>query len=336
MLLIGTADGLCELATQERRGRGRRHLWRQPIAALAAWRGMVAAMTADGAIWRRGWWGWRRRYRQPVTSDRPTALAIGPDQTLWEGTAPARLWMHRNSTWQLCQSLRELPSAGEWWGLEDATIPRMTAIAPDPRDPQSLAIAIAVGGVFSSTDGGHTWMTHNDGIAPIYPPEAHASEAHRDVVALHRHPGFPNVLYATTESGYYRAEIADTAWHWRDCTPHALPCQAGPLSDCLPLPPERDSALAILPLPGQSGLVTLWRTADAGSTWQPIADAPHLNWNADDVVPSVGRFRIVVAEDVAGIAIITPYGDIWVRDAQGTWTQLASDVGMVTSALWAP
>ncbi len=330
MLLVGTSEGIIEF--DEPALGARRRLWRTPpIVALATRGNTPLAATAAGEIWQRGHLGWRRYLTPPLAAEMPTALAIAGDGALWLGTTPACLWRAHDRSWSRITALSDHASTHHWWGLDDASAPRVVAISPDPRDPASLVVAIAVGGIYHTMDGGATWQAMHDGISPLCPPGPQTAVAHRDVVALQRHPHFFNISYAATESAIYRIEFLNGEGHWRDITPQV----ATPLPLCpqalIPIPRERGGALALMAPRAEAEQMSLWRTFDAGSNWESGSDLPLIQRPSVD---QLARCQLLLAPWSPDITLLMLHGTIWLKDARTNWSILASDLGQLTSALW--
>jgi photosystem II stability/assembly factor-like uncharacterized protein len=92
--------------------------------------------------------------------------------------------------------------AGSSWNRVDLDSPQLTVadVAVDPRNSQIVYSAVSseydhtvgetyYGGVYKSTDGGHTWMNHASGFGDL---------DNLSVVSVAIHPSDSRVLYATT------------------------------------------------------------------------------------------------------------------------------------------
>ncbi len=359
-LLIGTTGGLWELdcaPTGRRRWlveRPRHMLRRQSIAALAPLpEGGVMAMTEHAHLWyhlspERRW------YHLPITlpathsSSRPlhvTALTAAPKDRLWLGGAPGCLYsttitMSPHLAWKTCLAIGDLGDVKHWWGPVDVASPLIAAILLDPRDARSLTVAVAVGGIYHSADGGVTWASQHAGIAPLVHHTSAHYGAHRNVQRLQRHPRHPGILYAATESAFYRTRATGDTWTWDDITPpHAREALELP-GDLLPHPQDGDTIFAIMPLTEDASCCTLWQSHDGGAQWEEMTGAPILPASshaaqARTIVPQT--IRLCASQtDPPRLAIITPHGDILVS-APGnfaTWQRRATRLGAVTSVCW--
>ncbi|MFB6310475.1 MAG: WD40/YVTN/BNR-like repeat-containing protein [Salinirussus sp.] len=94
------------------------------------------------------------------------AVHASPDGALYAGTNhPA---IHRSldggDTWHELRSLKDLPSYGHWESPEDPKRARIRTIATPPDRHDRLVIAVEVGGVHYSDDGGESWVDCRDAI----------------------------------------------------------------------------------------------------------------------------------------------------------------------------
>jgi len=352
-LVIGTTTGLWEIATTpgQRWFRYRQPAHRlsieRPIAALTTLPdGNVCVASSDGDLWQRSprqsrWTALRLTDTQQGQTGSTTVLAAAIDATLWRGSTPAalsRAHLTRDRLWNPCPQLHEAPGAVSWWGSDDVQTPTITAIAPDPRDANTLTVAIAIGGVYHSTDAGLTWMAHHEGITLLSPRDAEDYTAHRDVLTLSRHPSFPDILYATTESALYRGVAQGEQWHWHDITPQHMQGAMWLPSGVTTATHDRDTAYSVLPLPEDPSACTLWRTADRGQHWEAVDDAPIVP--ATTMTPlatsrTTGTFQILLNRVVpTRLALLTPMGDAFIKQDDTPWQYIAASLGIVTCAIW--
>ncbi len=91
-------------------------------------------------------------------------MAVAPSRAepgvLWAGTEPSALFRSEDggATWQERPSLREIPSAPTWSFPPRPWTHHVRWIEPDPAVADRLFVAIELGGVMKSEDGGRTWQ----------------------------------------------------------------------------------------------------------------------------------------------------------------------------------
>ena len=81
------------------------------------------------------------------------------------------------------------PTVTEFLGPLKA--PFLHTILLEPRSPDVLTIAVSVGGVFRSADGGETWRVCTAGMSPWRPDGARFHDVHLDVHKLAACPADP-------------------------------------------------------------------------------------------------------------------------------------------------
>lgn len=241
-LWIGTRDGLYHLTgtaggdAWERRGP---YLAGEDVGAVACRPdGVVLAGTHAGTLHRSADGGatWRRvpfdnkqaelnayyaAYQSPIVQSGTGesgvwSLAFAPDapDTVYAGVLPAALFRSRDGgeSWEEIAGLRRLPASQEFWGPFRA--PFLHTIVPDAGDPRAMTVAVSVGGVFDTADGGETWATRTAGMDPWYPDGARFPEVHKDVHKLRVSPADLRRRYIT-EHGPWISRSDDGGLTWR-------------------------------------------------------------------------------------------------------------------------
>jgi photosystem II stability/assembly factor-like uncharacterized protein len=160
---------------------------------------------------------------------------------MFAGTRPGRLYGSRDGG----QTWAQLP-------LELPTTTRLTTMAVDPEDTETIYVGVQVGGMLRSVDGGRRWEIINDGLADA------------DIHALCVCPSSPPTLHVATASDIFRS--SDWGEHWQPLN----------LKDYLPLTyfrslqqaPDTPNTLyataGAAPF-GEEG--ALYRSLDRGDTW---------------------------------------------------------------------
>jgi photosystem II stability/assembly factor-like uncharacterized protein len=160
---------------------------------------------------------------------------------LFAGTRPSRLYGSHDG--------------GKTWGqlpLELPATTRITGIAVDLEDSETIYVGIEVGGLLRSVDGGRRWETINEGLSNL------------DVHALCVCASSPPTLHVATASDIFRSR--DWGEHW----------EALGLKDHLPLtyfrslvmaPDDPDVLFATAGMAPFGDEGALYRSLDLGETW---------------------------------------------------------------------
>lgn len=121
---------------------------------------------------------------------------------VWAGTEPSELFRSEDggATWQERPALKALPSRPTWSFPPRPWTHHVRWIQPDPVVPERIFVAIELGGVMRSLDGGQTWEDRK----PFAQPDAHTLCCHRLA---------PGRVYEAAGGGY--AESFDAGATWR-------------------------------------------------------------------------------------------------------------------------
>jgi photosystem II stability/assembly factor-like uncharacterized protein len=240
---------------------------------------------------------------------------------VYAGVEPAALFASRDGgeTWSLNEGLFTHPHRKEWQpgggGLCLHTILPLG---------ERLYVAISTGGVYRSDDRGLSWRPRNQGIRAPFLPEGHQyPEFGQCVHKVAPDPATPGRLYLQHHWGVYRSDDAGDSWQdiGKD---NGLPSDFG--FACVAHP--RDGGTAwVLPIEADMFRATpgarlrVYRTRDAGGSWQELADG----------LPQEGAYECVLRDGMAADALApaglyfgTRSGKLYAsRDEGDSWRQLS-------------
>lgn len=236
------------------------------------------------------------RYRTPKGIGVASASAIGGSLATWEPLGPGNI-------------------GG-----------RTRVLSIDPRDDDVMLAAGVSGGVWKTVDGGANWRPLTDDLSNIA------------VNSLVRRPDDPDTLYAGTGEGYFREVVRGTglplrgggvfvsqdggeSWKVLEST---LTADFYWVNDLLVSPRAPDRLYAAT----RTGV---WRSADAGTTWQRVLD-PAVNGGCLDLVQ-----RTDTVNDTVFAACGTfERSTVWRNSAaelDGTWESVLSEAEMGRTSL---
>ena len=189
--------------------------------------------------------------------------------TMYAGVEPASIFRStdRGKTFELMRGLWDHPQRSEWYpgggGLA------LHTILIDPRDAKRIHVAVSTGGVYRTEDGGETWQARNSGVQGVYGVDPN-SEFGQCVHKVGRDAANPDVLYLQNHGGLYRSDDNGDSW---TSIADGVPSDFG-----FPLVahPSRPQTVYIIPLDYALGRATpegrcrVYRTTDAGSSWEPL------------------------------------------------------------------
>jgi photosystem II stability/assembly factor-like uncharacterized protein len=203
---------------------------------------------------------------------------------------------------------------------------RTRVLLVDPQDHDVLYVAAVSGGVFKAEDGGASWRPLSDALANV------------TVNSLVMDPSDPRVLWAGTGEGYFRelergtglplrghgifrtGDGGDT-WEW-------LAATRGEdfywVNDLVASPHARGRLYAAT----RTGV---WRSTDAGSTWQRLLDAA-VHGGCLDLALRTDRTNDVLFAACGTFDQGSVYRNL-AAEGEGGWEQVLSDPGMGRTSL---
>jgi photosystem II stability/assembly factor-like uncharacterized protein len=240
--------------------------------------------------------------------------------TWYAGSSPAGLFRSEDGAerWEPVAGFNDHPMRAKWaaFGTPDGEF--LHSILVDPRDPRHLYIAISVGGVFESLDGGRDWTPLNEGCAADFLPDPTAPFGH-DPHCLVQHPLVPDRLYQQNHCGIYRLDRPARRWVRIGA---AMPKKIGDIGFPIVLHPEDADTAWVLPMDGQTvwprtsieGRPAVYRTQDGGRSWRRL----------DRGLPERGAWLTVLRQamctdprDRPGVYFGTTGGEVWAGASGG-------------------
>ena len=352
LLLVGTMKGAFLLRSDARRerwemggpyfpgsavyamaydGRGGRHrLWAGPQSMH--WGGLLSSSDDFGR-------SWTNPEEANVKFPEGTGAALkqiwqivpgraAEPGTLYCGVEPAALFVSRDDgdSWRLLEGLWNHPHRPLWEPGGGGLC--LHTILLDPADPQRLRIAISTGGMYASEDGGASWRPSNRGVRADFLPEKYPEFGqcvHKVVQSKRR----PERMFLQNHWGLYRSD--DRGESWTDIA-NGVPSDFG---FGLTIHPEDPDCAWIVPLESDQfrctpeGRLRVYRTRDAGASWQPLAEG----------LPQKDAYETVLRDAMAvdplapaGVYFGTRSGKLFTSADEGDrWTEVMDGLPPVVS-----
>ena len=250
---------------------------------------------------------------------------------LLAGAEAAGLFESRDGgkTWTLISTLDGQPNRELW--NDPANQPPghlgMSAILPHPEDAARFWVIIQGHSIFETTDDGATWTPRNKGLRADWPLEN--PEVGYCVHKLVLSPADNQRMYQENHCGMHRSD--DQGQSWVEIS-EGLPSDFGFAAAAHPH--DKDTFYVIPLDPGHGrvmpeGHAAVWRTRDAGSSWQrldrglPERDA-HLG---------VLREGMAIDDcDVPGLYFGTSTGQVFASNDEGeSWNEIAGYLPAISS-----
>jgi photosystem II stability/assembly factor-like uncharacterized protein len=226
----------------------------------------------------------------------------------------------RGQTWSLLSTLEGQPGSEEW--DDPANQPPghlgISALMADGDDPSRFWAIVQGVGLFETADDGSTWTPRNRGLRADW-PRPH-EEVGFCVHKLVRSPVDGNRMYQQNHVGMHRSD--DGAQTWVEIT-EGLPTEFG--FAAATHPHDRDTFYVIPLDPGHGrcmpeGKARVWRTQDAGSSWQPLENGLP---SQDAHIGVLREAMAIDSYDTPGLYFGTSTGQVFGSADEGeSWTEL--------------
>jgi len=239
----------------------------------------------------------------------------------YAGTAPAGLFRSddHGDHWTPVAGFNDHPMNAKWAaGFKTPDGEFLHSVCVDPRDARHLYLAISIGGVFESTDGGKDWTPLNQGIEADFLPDSNAEYGH-DPHCVIQHPLQPDRLYQQNHCGSYRLDRPARRWVRIG---KRMPTRIGDIGFPIVSHPKDPNKVWVLPMDGSTvwprtapeGKPAVYQSSNAGSSWKRL----------DKGLPRTQAWFTVLRQAMCadreprlGLYFGTTQGEVWASSNEG-------------------
>lgn len=279
-------------------------------------------------------------------SDAPDAPALefiwcfaagGADEpgTIWAGTLPGGLFKStdRGASWALNEPLWTVPGRETWFGAgyDHAGI---HSILVDPRDSRHIVVAISIGGVWITQDGGQSWAIGGHGLRNEYMPPEQAYEPYlQDAHLIDWCRADPARVWCQHHNGIFYSDDGGQNWlESHDVAPSAFgfAVAAHPTdrNRAWFAPAQKDEFR--VPVDGR---IVVTETQDGGKTYR----AHRKGLPQDNAYDLIHRHALVVDGTGTRLAMGSTTGSLWVSGDEGAgWQLLNAHLPPINCLAFAP
>jgi photosystem II stability/assembly factor-like uncharacterized protein len=299
-------------------------------AAASEWHGSTIWRSSDhGETWEQSSEGLSYGDDDGRKISKVSTLARAGDRLLVGVEAPGIFESRDNGqTWSLLSTLSGQHGSENW--DDPANQPPghlgISGFVTDAGDSDNFFAVVQGIGAFQTEDGGSSWTPRNKGLRRDWPAD------YEDVgFCVHKlvRSSNPERMYQQNHVGMHRSD--DAGKSWTEIT-EGLPGDFGFAAGVHPHDPE---TFYVIPVDGghgrtmHEGKATVWRTRDAGSSWQPMrAGLPQKDAH-------LGVLRQGMSNDTydtPGYYFGTSTGQVYASNDDGdTWTEAAAYLPSISS-----
>lgn len=248
--------------------------------------------------------------------------ASNSPNTIWCGTIPGGLFRSDNcgESWEFIESLWTHPDRKKWMG-GGADYPGIHSIIIDPRDPNTIKIAVSCGGVWASFDDGKTWECYGKGLRSDYAPEEYAYDPYtQDPHRMVQCNSSQDAMWIQHHNGIFKSNDAGANWEeiknaQPSCFGFAVAVHPNDPNTAWFVPGvKNDKRYAV------NGSLVVSRTRDSGQGFETLTNGLPQK-HAYDLA-----YRHCLDIDASGqcLAFGSTTGNIWISENQGDKRQQIS------------
>jgi photosystem II stability/assembly factor-like uncharacterized protein len=300
-------------------------------AAASEWHGSIVWRSPDlGETWTNSSEGIAYGEDGSRKVSKVSTLAVNNGRVLVGVEAPG-IFESRDegATWSLLSTLEGQPGSESWDDPENQPPGHLgiSALMLDDDDPARFWAIVQGVGIFETQDDAGSWTPRNKGLRADWPREH--EEVGFCVHKLVRSPVDGDRMYQQNHVGMHRSD--DAGHSWTEIT-EGLPTEFG--FAAATHPHDRDT-FYVVPLDqghGRTmpeGKAAVWRTRDAGESWQRLDRGLPPN---DAYVGVLREAMAIDAYDSPGLYFGTSTGQVFASTDEGeSWSEIASYLPPISS-----
>jgi hypothetical protein len=299
-------------------------------AAASEWHGSAVWRSADlGETWEMSSEG--LSYPEGVQKLSKVSGLTAAHGRVLAGAENAGIFESRDggATWSLLTTLEGQPGRPNWNDPKNQPPGHLglPAVLPHPDDASRFWAVVQGIGIFETTDDGASFTPRNRGLRADWPLED--PEVGYCVHKLVMSPVDNDRLYQQNHVGMHRSD--DAGQSWNEIT-EGLPTEFGFAAGAHPH--DRDTFYVIPLDPGHGrvmpdGAAAVWRTRDAGSSWQRLSEGLPQR---DAHLGVLREGMTIDSYDTPGIYFGTSTGQVFASPDEGeSWSEIASYLPSITS-----
>ncbi|MCP9207915.1 WD40/YVTN/BNR-like repeat-containing protein [Streptomyces cucumeris] len=241
-------------------------------------------------------------------------------EVVWAGTEPGALFRSADGgeSFDFVRALWDHPQRPSWGAGYGGQA--VHTVVTDPRDADTVVVAVSSGGVYRTTDGGASWAPSNNGLKAEFLPDPYPDFG-QCVHKIARDAVDPDRLYLQNHGGVYRSD--DGGVHWTEIG-KGLPADFG---FAIATHPRRGGVAYVFPVIDGGDRYPpdyrcrVYRTDDAGASWTERSAG----------LPGEHHYGVVLRDalrtddaDPAGVYFGNRNGEVYASADEGeSWRQIA-------------
>jgi len=259
-----------------------------------------------------------------------STLCAAPDRVLVGVEAPG-IFESRDGgdTFSLVSTLAGEPGSESWDDPSQQPPGHLgiSGLVADPDDAERFWAIVQGVGLFETPDSGSSWTPRNRGLRADWPREH--EEVGFCVHKLVRSRADGDRMYQQNHVGMHRSD--DCGASWTEIT-EGLPSEFGFAAAAHPHDRDTFFVIPLDPLHSRTmpeGKAAVWRTRDAGSSWERLANGLPQR---DAHLGVLRQAMTSDTEDVPGLYFGTSTGQVFASADDGdSWTEIASYLPAISS-----